>query len=334
MILVTGATGHIGNVLIRKLVQRKQSVRAFYWQGEKPISLSGVNVEMFPGNILSKASVHEAMQGVETVYHLAGVISILPNHNSIVWDVNVEGTRNVLALAQEHHVKRLIYTSTIHALRRLPKGFCIDETAGFDPENPYGVYDRSKAIASLEVLRAAREGLDAIIICPTGVIGPYDYYHSEMGKFLRSVAYRQAIFHIDGAYDFVDVRDVANGLIAAMEKGKQGESYILGGHQMSIKDLIAAVSRIIGKSIPTIKLPDQLARMVARLAPIYARLFHSRPLVTPYSIEVLKSNSNISHLKAKRELDYAPRPILETINDTLQWFFEEHNATANCSIPL
>ncbi|RCK75672.1 MAG: Dihydroflavonol-4-reductase [Anaerolineae bacterium] len=322
-ILVTGATGHIGNVLVRKLVEQGEKVRAFYWYRENPLSLSGVDAELFPGDILDRNSLQRAMEGVDTIYHLAGVISIMPGPNPLIWRVNVEGTRNILELAKKKCVKRLVYTSSIHALRRIPTGRIIDESVGFDPDNPYGEYDRCKAIASLDVKRAAQEGLDAVIICPTGVIGPYDFYHSEMGEFLQSVAQGQLIFYIEGAYDFVDVRDVVAGLISARAAGRRDEIYILGGHKVNIKELIKTVSRITRKPTLNIKLPLFLAKVIARISPYYARIMNFRPRLTPYSIEVLRSNSDISHQKATRELGYKPRPIFETISDTVKWFLEE-----------
>jgi len=216
-----------------------------------------------------------------------------------------------------------VYTSTIHALRRLPAGQWIDESVGFDPENPYGEYDRSKAIASFEVKRAAMQGLDAVILCPTGVIGPYDYFHSDMGRLLKTAARGQPIVYIDGAYDFVDVRDVADGLIAAQEKGKRGESYILSGHKISIRNLIELVTQITGKPTLMFKIPLFLAKIAAGISPFFASIVNFRPRLTPYSIEVLKSNSDIRHQKATRELGYRPRPIADTVADTIKWFLEE-----------
>lgn len=323
MILVTGATGHIGNVLVRKLVRANEKVRAFFWRGEDPSPLAGLDVELFAGDVLDKGSLVEAMHEVEIVYHLAGVISIMPGHNPLVWRVNVEGTRNVLEAARQMGVKRLVYTSSIHALRRIPRGRVVDETVGYDPENPYGEYDRSKAIASLEVQKAAQDGFDSVIVCPTGVIGPYDFRGSEMGEVLRSASLGRLLFYVEGAYDFVDVRDVADGLIAAQKRGRRGESYILGGHKISVRDLIDAVRRVTGKAIAGIKIPWSLATLAARIAPFYYRLFKVRPRFTPYSLEVLQSNADISHAKAARELGFHPRPLYETIADTVRWFLEE-----------
>ena len=172
MILVTGATGHIGNVLVRKLLQRGKKVRALILRGEDTHPLQGLDVERVDGDILDPASLVSAFSGIESVYHLAGIISIMPGKNPLVWDVNVEGTRNVVEASRKAGVKRFIYTSSIHAITRAPHGVKMDESLGFDPDNPYGEYDRSKATASLLVQEAVKHGLDAVIVCPTGVIQP------------------------------------------------------------------------------------------------------------------------------------------------------------------
>ncbi|MBN2386893.1 MAG: NAD-dependent epimerase/dehydratase family protein [Anaerolineales bacterium] len=326
MILVTGATGHIGNVLVRKLIEQGKLVRALTWRGEDTTPLADLPVEQVEGDVLDPESLEQAFRGIETVYHLAGVISIMPGHDPLVWQVNVEGTRNVLQAARRACIHRLIYTSSIHALTRAPHGVLIDEALGFDANNPYGEYDRSKAAASLEVLQAARTDLDAVLVCPTGVIGPYDFRGSEMGEVIRGAAYARPMFYVEGAYDFVDVRDVVDGLLAAEEKGRRGEAYILGGHKISVRYMIETVREVTGKAFASIKIPFSLAELAARFTPWYYRQTRTRPRFTPYSLEVLQSNSNISHEKASSELGYRPRPVIETIADTVRWFFENRRA--------
>jgi dihydroflavonol-4-reductase len=215
-----------------------------------------------------------------------------------------------------------VYTSSIHAIQRAPHGVEMDETLGFDSDNPYGEYDRSKATASLEVQNAAKAGLDAVIACPTGVIGPYDYRGSELGEVIRGAAYAKPMFYVEGAYDFVDVRDVADGLIAAAERGQSGESYILGGHKISVRYLIETVREVTGKAFSSIKIPFSLAEFAAKFTPWYYKRTKAKPRFTPYSLEVLQSNSDISHAKASRELGFKARPVYETIADTVRWFFE------------
>ncbi len=321
MILVTGATGHIGNVLVRQLLERGEKVRALILPRESRTPLQGLNVEAVEGDVLDTSSLFQAFKGVRGVFHLAGVISILPGENPIVRQVNVEGTRNVMQVAKQMRVRKVVYTSSIHAIQRVEDG-TIDERLPFDPNNPYGEYDRSKAEATLEVQKAAHAGLEAVIVCPTGVIGPYDFRGSMMGDVIRSAAQRKPTLYVDGAYDFVDVRDVASGMIAAFEKGRRGESYILSGQKISVRYLLETVREITGRHFFRMKIPFDLAEFAARFTPWYYRKSNATPRFTPYSLEVLRSNCNISHAKATRELGYRPRTLYETIADTVKWFFE------------
>lgn len=322
MILVTGATGHIGNVLVRKLLDQGEKVRALVWRGEDTTPIQGLDVEQVEGDVLEPATLEPAMQGVDTVYHLAGIISIMPGKNPFVWKVNVEGTRNVLNAARRVCIRRLVYTSSIHAIARAPQGVEMNESLGFDAENPYGEYDRSKAAASLEVQKASKEGVNAVIVCPTGVIGPFDFRKSEMGEVIRGAAEAHPMFYVEGAYDFVDVRDVADGIIAAGKNGRQGESYILSGQRLSVRYLLATVREVTGKAFSSVKIPFSLAEFAARFTPWYYRRTQAKPRFTPYSLEVLQSNSNISHKKAAMELGYKPRPLYESISDTVRWYLE------------
>jgi len=322
MWLVTGATGHIGNVLVRKLLGRGEKVRALIPAGESRDPLKGLNVEAVTGDVLDLDSVFESLRGVRGIFHLAGVISIMPGPNSFVRKVNVDGTKNILKAAKESGVEKVVYTSSIHAIQRVEDGV-IDETLPYDADNPYGAYDRSKAEATLEVLDAARAGLEAVVACPTGVIGPYDYRGSMMGAVIHDAAAAKPSLYVDGAYDFVDVRDVAEGLITAAEKGKRGESYILSGNKISVRYLLETVREITGRGFFQMKIPFDLAKFAAYFTPTYYKLAHATPRFTPYSLEVLQSNSNISHAKATRELDYRPRSVHETISDTVKWFTEK-----------
>jgi len=328
MILVTGATGHIGNVLCRRLVEQGEKVRALVWRGEDTTSIKDLPLEMVEGDVLEIDSLKAALKDVKTVFHLAGIISIMPGENPFVKQVNVQGTRNILAAATQARVRRLVYTSSIHAIRRAPHGMVIDETLPFDMDNPYGAYDCSKAEASLEVLKAASQGLDAVIVCPTGVIGPYDFRGSELGEVIRGAVEAKPMFYVEGAYDFVDVRDVVEGLLLAARKGRRGESYILGGNRISVRYLIQTVREVTGKAFASIKIPFSLAEFAAKFTPWYYRRTRAKPRFTPYSLEVLQSNSHISHKKAEKELGYHPRPAFETIADTVRWFFERRKRKA------
>jgi len=321
MWLVTGGTGHIGNVLIRKLLERGEKVRAMILPGESQDPIHNLDVELMDGDILNLDSVFKSLQGIKGIFHLAGVISIMPGRNPLVRKVNVEGTRNILKAAREMEIRRFIYTSSIHAIRRVEEGI-IDESLPYDPENPYGAYDRSKAEATLEVLEAAQDGLDAVVACPTGVIGPFDFRRSMMGAVIHDAAAAKPTLYVDGAYDFVDVRDVADGLIATAENGRRGESYILSGQKISVRYLLETVREITGRSFLRLRIPFDFAKFAAWFTPMFYRLAQTTPRFTPYALEVLRSNSNISHAKATRELGYRSRPLFETIHDAVKWFLE------------
>jgi dihydroflavonol-4-reductase len=323
MWLVTGATGHVGNVLVRKLLERGENVRALILPGETRESIQDLDVEAAAGDILNLDALFQSMQGVHGVFHLAGVISIMPGPNPFVRKVNVDGTKNVLRAAMERGIK-MIYTSSIHAIQRVQDGV-IDESIPYDMNNPYGVYDRSKAEATLEVLKAAHAGLEAVVACPTGVIGPYDFRGSMMGTVIHDAAAAKPTLYVDGAYDFVDVRDVADGLISAAENGMRGESYILSGQRISVRYMLETVREITGRHFFQMKIPFDLAKFAAIFTPLYYRFAHATPRFTPYSLEVLQSNSNISHAKATRELGYVPRSLYESIRDTVKWFLDKNN---------
>ncbi|HVN14226.1 MAG TPA: SDR family oxidoreductase [Anaerolineales bacterium] len=321
MWLVTGATGHIGNVLVRELLARGEKVRALILPDESREPLKGLDVEAVEGDVLNFDSFFQSLHGIKGIFHLAGVISIMPGDDPLMRRVNVEGTRNVIRAALQARIQKLIYTSSIHAVQRAQHGV-IDESLPYDMNNPYGAYDRSKAEATLEVQQAARAGLEAVILCPTGVIGPYDFRGSMMGDVIRTAAQQKPTLYVDGAYDFVDVRDVAKGLIAASERGVCGESYILSGQRISVRYLLETVREITGRHFFQMKVPFDLAKLAARITPIYYQLTQSTPRFTPYSLEVLQSNSHISHAKATRELGYHPRSLYESITDAVYWFLE------------
>jgi dihydroflavonol-4-reductase len=319
MILVTGATGHIGNVLVRMLLESCHKVRALVMPGEDRTPLKNLPIEQVEGDVLDISSLLPAMKDVDTVYHLAGLISIMPGRDNLLRAVNVVGTRNVLYACQTAKTKRLVYASSIHALSRVPKGSIINEEVPFDPQSALSDYDYSKAQASLEVKRAVQNGLDAVIACPTGVIGPFDYRQSEIGQLILDCLRKKPQFYIEGAYDFVDVRDVAQGLIQTEKAGKPGEIYILSGEKITVRKLLETIRDISGFRFPQVKIPLFVAKFAARFTPVYYSLVKIRPKITPYSIATLLSNSDISHAKASLELGYQPRPLVNSIRDTITW---------------
>lgn len=334
MILVTGATGHIGNVLVAGLNSIGIKPRVLVLPSETIEPIRGLDVEIVSGDVLDNDSLEKAFENVSSVFHLAGLITIMPGKNETVRKVNVDGTRNIIDQCFKHSVKRLIYVSSIHALKRIAHGKTMDESLPFDPNNPYGAYDRSKAEASLLVQEAIGKGLDAVIVCPTGVIGPYDYRVSEMGQLVVDCLKSSNQLYIDGAYDFVDVRDVAIGMISAWQKGRTGQTYILSGHKTSVIDFIQSVKHLSSRKIRFLRVPLYLAKFIAAMAPTYYKLTNTKPRFTPYSIEVLQSNCEISHQKASTELGYTTRPLEDTLNATIKWFTTHKNLTGTLRTPV
>jgi dihydroflavonol-4-reductase len=315
--LITGATGHIGNVLVRQLLERGQHTRALVRPGKIPVALAGLDVEIVPGDILDVSSLANAMQGVDVVYHLAAQISIASGPDPETERINLEGTRNMLALAKAAGVQRFVYASSIYALH-IPETGMVDESLPFDPAFGRGAYDRSKAAASLEVQHAAAAGQETVIVCPTAVAGPYDFQASEAGRGILYNLTPGIKFYVDGAYDFVDVRDVAKGLILAAEKGISGETYILGGDKLTVREVSECIWDAAGGWHAGFWLPDWVADLAAGVLPMLV----DDPLVTPYSLAAVRSNSTISHEKAMRQLGFRPRPASQAILDAVAWWQE------------
>jgi len=324
MIVVTGATGHIGNVLVRKLIERGESVRALVLHDDDCRPLHGLNAEIIYGDVTDLISLESAFAGADLVFHLAGIVTIMSRMKNVLERVNVGGIRNVIAACRTNSVRRLIYTSSVHAIAEPPQGTIIDETQPFDPDRVLGDYARSKARATMLLLdEVDKGGLDAVICCPTGIIGPWDYGISNIGQLILDFASGHLKSYVRGAYDFVDVRDVADGLILVAKKGQTGRSYIFSGAQVQVLELMKELERNIGYPAPTYEIPYAVARAAGVLATIYYRLMRRRPVFTAYSIDVLRSNSQVSSARARQELGFKARPWQESIRDHVDWLRNE-----------
>ena len=324
MFVVTGATGHIGNVLVRELLAEDAVVRAIILPDDDKRSLAGLDIETVYGDVTDLISLKSAFAGAELVFHLAGIITIMPGMASVLERVNVGGMRNVIAACRASGVRRLVYTSSIHAIAEPPLGTAIDESQPFDPDRVLGDYAQSKARATLLLLDEIRKGgLDAVICCPTGVIGPWDFGISNIGQLILDFASGHLKSYVSGAYDFVDVRDVARGLVLAAEKGKSGHHYIFSGAQVQVPELMEELARDIGYPAPTYRIPTIIARTAGILASVYYRLLRRKPVFTAYSIDVLRSNSLVSSARAHEELGFTSRPWRESIHDQVEWLRSE-----------
>jgi dihydroflavonol-4-reductase len=325
MILVTGGTGHLGNVLVRELEEIGNPVRVLVLPGEDTTALEGTRVEIVSGNILDTSSLDRAMDGVDTVFHMAALVSIEPGREDLLYKINVEGTKNVLTAAIKAGVNKLIYTSSIHALARPPLGVQIDETQPFDIDNEAGPYDRTKALASVEVAKSSNSKFTTVIVCPTGVIGPYDFRRSEMGEQIIEWMNKKISFLVKGMFDWVDVRDVAKGHILASQNGKPGQTYILGGHQVSLTGIRSMVAKLVNNQSLAITIPLPIAIWSTYLTDLYYKTNKKRPRFTRYSLETVNSNSQICIARAQQELGYQPRSFMTTLQDTVAWWLGNQN---------
>lgn len=329
--LVTGASGHLGNQVVRFLLDRGEKVRCLIVEKECPPSLQGLDIEIVHGDVRNKRNLEELFLGLEDkeIYflHLASVISIASKVDPALTEVNVGGTINVIEVCKQYRVKRLLYCSSVHAIPERKNGAPINETDSFSPDWVEGAYAKTKAQASQLVLDAGREGLDVVIVHPSGIIGPYDYMaQGRLNQLMGSLVNKKFLFLVHGGYDIVDVRDVALGLIAAADKGRAGECYILSNRFCSISELIQLASEVTGIKVYRFYIAMFLARIVAPISEWWAKIRRKRPLYTRYALYTLVSNSNFSHKKATEELGYQTRPIKESIKDTMDFILAQKKA--------
>jgi len=325
LFIVTGACGHLGSAITTALAKDGKAVRALALANDPATALLSVPCEIVRGDVLDPASLEALFEGAEggkvTVFHCAGIVSIGSARSRRLREVNVTGTRNVAEACQKHGA-RMVYVSSVHAIPELKKGRTMAETGEFDPRRVEGHYAKSKAEATALVLDLCKQGLDAVVVHPSGIIGPGDHARGHMTQMVVDFLEGRLTAGVNGAYDFVDVRDVAKGAILAARKGRTGECYILSNRQYTVREILDAAAAASGKRPVKTMLPMWLAQLVAPLAELYYKLLRQPPLFTAYSMYTLQSNSSFSHEKATRELGYAPRPLSETMEDTVAWLRE------------
>jgi dihydroflavonol-4-reductase len=322
-VMVTGASGHLGANLVRRLLERGDRVRVLVHRQAR--SLEGLGVEAAWGDVLDSESLRAAFAGAEIVYHLAGVVSIQGDVGGLVPAVNVEGADNVARTALECGVQRMVHCSSVHAFDLGAGEGPLTEGAARVPAGSrrHAAYDRSKAEGERRVRAAVSQGLDAVIVHPTGVIGPYDFEPSRMGQFFLRLARGSLPALVEGGFDFVDVRDVAEGLLAAAERGGTGESYLLGGLFCRVPELASMSAAVTGRLHTRPTLPIWVARLGVPVLRLAAAATHTEPLYTAESLAILRLGRSVDHSKAGRELGYTARPTLESVADIYRWFAEQ-----------
>jgi len=316
---ITGASGHIGANLIRGLLQEEKPIRALVHNHRD--AFEGLNIEKVRADVTDIDSLIPAFQGADVVYHLAGAISLEMNDWPKMEAINVKGTHNVVEACLRCGVRRLVHFSSIHAVVQEPFDKPVDELRPLGDSADRPPYDRSKALSEREVRQGIEQGLDAIILNPTAVIGPYDYQLSHLGEALLIMAQGRMPALIKGGFDWVDVRDVVNGAIRAEAQAPIGAKYLFSGHWASIQDLAKLTEEIMGVPAPRFVCPTWLALTSAPAVTLYNQITRSRQLYNRFSIKTLSAcNHRVSHDRATRELNYQPRPLRDTLADTFRWF--------------
>ncbi len=329
-VTVTGATGHVGTALLSALVERGYAVRAVVHT--RAIEPSGLPVQAVAASLSDPESLRRAFADTEIVFHAAARISITRRHVREVMETNVTGTRNVIDACRAAGVKRLVHFSSIEAFSPRPLSQTLDEDRSLEDGSTGSPYALSKARAEREVRAAIEQGMDAVIVNPTAVVGPFDHRPSLMGRALIAFATGGIPMLIEGGYDWVDVRDVAAGAVAAAQRAPRGARYLLGGRWASMGEVARLVCAASGRRAPRLTCPYALARLSAPLSSAFSILAGKEPLFTGCSLDALRGNRSISHARAERDLGYRPRDLGETIRDTWRWL-TENGLTASPQVP-
>lgn len=327
--LVTGAAGFLGGTIVRQLVAEGKKVRAFVLRGDPAIKFLPEEVEVVEGDLCDIDTLEPLFavpEGVKTaMLHIASFVSVKPDFDQRLLDINVGGCKNVIELCLRHpECEKMVYCSSISAIPELPMGTPTPEVDYFDETKVVGWYSKSKALASQEVLDAVHHrGLNACIVHPSGIMGPGDYAMSDITRTLIDILNGEMSAGVDGTFNIVDVRDLAVGCIAAVDKGRCGECYILANDVIAFKDFAnMAIEECGGKKIKFF-IPIKMAGVTASVMEAAAKITGDEPMLTSYNIYNLGRNNEFDTTKARTELGYTTRAYEETIHDMVQWLIDQ-----------
>ena len=327
--LITGASGFLGRAVIEELVRRNARIDALVLPDDPCAALLPKEAHTVVGDVCEEDSLARFFadaDGSTCVIHCAGVISVASRAGSRLYQVNVGGTGKVIRQCLEHQIGKLIYVSSVHAIPEKPKSCVMTEACTFSPGLVDGDYAKSKAAATEMAFDAAARGLNVSVVFPSGIIGPGDVAGGSFTSMAQAFLSGKLPFAVRGGYDFVDVRDVAKGILACSEGGEPGRGYILSGHYITVSGMLRRIGKAARLIYRPLCLPLRLARLVA---PYYERrcLKEKKPLFfTPYSVAVLGSNGRFSHCAATERFAYRPRPIEQTLQDMTAWLVGQRAA--------
>jgi dihydroflavonol-4-reductase len=318
--LVTGASGFVGSAVTRKLAERGLAVRALVRRGSPREHLAGLDIEFVTGDLRDAASVRAAMAGARYVFHVAADYRLWARDPNEIVENNMRSTRIVMEEAQREGVERIVYTSSVATLRTGPHGEIFDESLNMDEAQAIGAYKRSKLLAERVVVDMAVQGLPVVIVNPSTPVGPRDVKPTPTGRLIVEAAAGRVPAFVDTGLNMVHVDDVAEGHLLALERGRIGERYILGGQNAGLADILAIVARQTGRKPPRIKLPRAAVYPVALAAEAVARRTGREPFITVDGLKMSKNRMFFTAAKAERELGYKARPYAEGIRDAIDWF--------------
>ncbi len=318
-ILVTGGTGFIGSNLAAALVERGCIVRLLRRPTSQLTAITDIDAEHFVGDLRDPDALVRAARGCDTVFHVGALVSYWRRQREEMYDININGTRNVVAACLKAGAERLVHTSSIAAIGHRPDGLPADESTPFNWESFDIGYRISKHKAEQEIQRGVSKGLSAVIVNPTVVIGERDI-HFNGGQIIRDVYKGRLFYYIEGGTSIAYVGDVVRGHIEAALRGRAGERYILGGENFTYKEMLTTTARVVGGMKPLFKLPLWMARGVAWGSEMFADITNAKPWIGKELVAGLSVKNWFSCEKAERELGYAKTPFEEAVRRTFTWY--------------
>ncbi len=320
--LITGATGFVGAAVTRRALGAGLEVRAMARTGSDRSNLVGLDLEVVDGDLSDRPALDRAAQGCDVLFHVAADYRLWARKPQSMMDTNIEGTRRMMQAAANAGISRIVYTSSVATLGSLPDGAPSDEDTPVEYDHMIGVYKQSKFLAEAAVRRmVVDDGLPAIIVNPSTPVGPRDIKPTPTGRIIVEAASGKMPAFVDTGLNIVHVDDVAEGHLQAFERGEIGQRYVLGGVDMSLRDILCQIADITGRPAPRIRVPQNVVLPLAYAAEAWTRLTGGEePFVTVDGVRMAKKKMFFSSARAKSSLGYAPRPPRSGFEDAIQWF--------------
>lgn len=320
-VFITGATGFVGSHVARHLADQGAQLRALVRSTSNLSNLEGSAAETFTGDLLQPEGLRSAVRGCDAVMHVAADYRLWAPDPKSMYAANVEGTRALLRIAREEGVPRCVYTSSVATMGFKSDGTIVDETTPVSIADMIGHYKRSKFLAEQAAIEAARAGQQVIILNPTTPIGPQDVKPTPTGRIIVDFLNRKFPAYVDTGLNLVDVAAVARAHCAALDKGRPGERYILGGENLTLKQILDKMSAITGLPSPTMRVPHAVAMSFAFFdETITGRIRGREPRATVEAVRMGKKKMFASSAKAQRELGFQVLPVYEALRSAIDWF--------------